>query len=83
LILADHVGQEAQETGALDRIGEFTLLLRRNGGDTRGHDLAALGNVAREKTGVLVVDLRCARPGERAGLSAAKEGAASASGGGR
>ncbi len=69
----DHVGQQAQEAGALDGLGQFALLLRRDGGDARGHDLAALGNVARQQAGVLVVDLRRVRPGERAGLAAAEE----------
>ncbi len=40
--LADHVGQKAQEAGALDRLSEFTLLLGGHRRDTRGHDLAAL-----------------------------------------
>ena len=44
---ADHVGQQAEEARALDRLGEFTLLLGRDGGDARRHDLAALGDVAR------------------------------------
>ncbi len=32
---ADHVGQEAQEAGALDRLGELALLLGRHGRDAR------------------------------------------------
>src|SRR5829696_2989790 len=49
IVLADHVGQQAQEAGALDRLGELTLLLGRDGRDARRNDLAALGDVAREQ----------------------------------
>src|SRR5260370_42515051 len=58
---ADHVRQQAQEAGALDRLREFALLGGANRGDPGGHDLAALGNVTRQKAGVLIVDLRCVR----------------------
>src|SRR5687767_11062446 len=71
--LADHVGQKAEEAGALDRLGELALLLGRHGRDARGHDLAALGDVAREQLRVLVVDLRRVRAGERAGLATTEE----------
>src|SRR5690606_39760376 len=30
-----HVGQQAEETGALDRLGEFALLLLADGGDRK------------------------------------------------
>jgi hypothetical protein len=40
------VGQQAEEAGALDRLGEFALLLLGNGRDAGRNDLAALGNVA-------------------------------------
>jgi hypothetical protein len=40
------VGQEREEPGALDRLGELALVLGTHGGDAGGHDLAALGNVA-------------------------------------
>ena len=59
--LADHVGQQAEEARALDRLGEFALLGRRDRGDARGHDLAALGDVARQQARVLIVDLRRVR----------------------
>src|SRR5579863_998841 len=78
--LADHVGQQPEKAGALDRLGQLTLL---GGGDRRdagGHDLAALGDVARQQAGVLVVDLRRIGTGKRAGLAAAEKRAA---GGGR
>ena len=42
----DDVRQQAEETGALDRLGEFALLLLGNGRDAGRNDLAALGNVA-------------------------------------
>src|SRR5215469_16583412 len=57
--LGDYVGQERQEAGALDRLGELALLLGRDRGDAAWHDLAALGNEALEEPHVLVVDLRC------------------------
>src|SRR5215218_7545205 len=72
-MLADHVRQEAEEAGALDRLGELALLLGRHRRDARRHDLAALRNIAREQLGVLVVDLRRVRARERTSLPAAEE----------
>src|SRR5579871_5907793 len=74
--LGDQVGQQRQEAGALDRLGEFTLLLGRYRGDATRHDLAALGNEALQEAHVLVVDLRRIGAGERAALAAAGEGTA-------
>src|SRR5688572_9683613 len=37
--LLDHVRQQAEEAGALDRLGEFALLLLRDGGDAGRNDL--------------------------------------------
>ena len=54
----DQIRQQAEEARALDGLGQFALLLGRDGGDARGHDLAALGDVARQQPRVLVVDLR-------------------------
>src|SRR5712672_4864796 len=71
--LPDHVRQQAEETRALDRAREFTLLLGGDGGDAARHDLAALGNVTHQKLGILVVDLRRVRARERAGLAAAEK----------
>src|ERR1700728_1472853 len=71
--LADHVGQEAQKPRALDRLGELALLAGADRRDARGHDLAALGDVARQQANVLVVDLRRACAGKRARLAAAKK----------
>src|SRR5438874_130406 len=56
--LLHDVGQQGEEAGALDRLGELTLLLGRHRGDARGHDLAALGDVPLQQLDVLVVDLR-------------------------
>src|SRR5713226_1378393 len=75
---ADHVGQEPEKARALDRGRKFALLDRRHRGDAARHDLAALGNVALQELGVLVVDLGRVGAGERASLAAAKERAASA-----
>src|SRR3712207_3352962 len=71
--LVDDVGQQAEEAGALDRLGELALLLGRHGRDPGRHDLAALRDVAREQLHVLVVDLRSVRAGERAGLAPTEE----------
>ena len=70
---ADHIGQKAQEAGALDRLGEFALLAGADRGDPGGHDLAALGDVTRQQARVLVVDLRRIGARERAGFAAAEE----------
>src|SRR5881227_4484382 len=71
--LANNVGQEAEETRALDGAGEFTLLLGGDGGDAARHDLAALGDVTHQQLGILVVDLRRIRTRERAGLAATEK----------
>src|SRR6195256_1740911 len=71
--LPDHVGQQTEETRALDGAREFALLLGGNGGDAARHDLAALGDVAHQQLGILVVDLRRIRTRERAGLAAAEK----------
>src|SRR5216683_2898342 len=76
LRLGDEVGQERQETRALDRLGEFALLLGRHRRDAARHDLAALRDEALQKAHVLVVDLRRIGAGERAALAAAREGTA-------
>src|ERR1700759_5543143 len=64
--LLHDVGQQGEEAGALDGLGQFALLLGRNRGDARGHDLAALGNVTLQQLHVLVVDLGGAGAGEGA-----------------
>src|SRR5262245_38478703 len=74
--LTDHVRQQPEETGALNRARELALPLGGNRSDTARHDLAALGNVALQQPHVLVVDLRRIGAGKRAGLAAAKEWAA-------
>src|SRR3954463_9916854 len=71
--LANNVGQQAQEPRALDGAGEFALLLGGDGGDAARHDLAALGNVAHQQLGILVIDLGRIRARERAGLAAAEK----------
>src|SRR5277367_4443746 len=78
--LADHIGQEAQKSGALDRLGEFALFAGAHCGDPRGHDLAALGDVARQQAHVLVVDLRRVGARKRAGLAATEKGSAGRTG---
>src|SRR5918911_2406576 len=73
---AGDVGQEGQLAGALDRLRQLPLLLRRHGGDAPRHDLAALGDEALQQLHVLVVDLRRVGVRERARLAAPEEGAA-------
>src|ERR1700728_1406896 len=73
VLLANDVRQQAEETGALDGARELALLLGRHGGDPARHDLAALGHVAHQQLGILVVDLRRVRTRERAGLAAAEK----------
>src|SRR6476661_187810 len=74
-VLLDDVGEQAEEARALDGLGQLALLLGGNRRDARGNDLAALGDVAREQTRVLVIDLRRVRAREGAGLATAEEGA--------
>src|SRR5437764_5573797 len=74
--LSDQVGQESQEAGTLDRLGELALLLGRHRRYAVRHDLAALGNEALQQSYVLVVDLGRVGAGERAALAAAREGTA-------
>src|SRR5215470_17639744 len=85
-LLLQHVGQEPEKAGALDRDRQPALLLGRDRGDPAGDDLAALRHEALQQLDVLEVDLRRVGAGERAGLAAAEEGppgraAASAAGG--
>src|SRR3954471_15363214 len=72
-VLANDVGQQAQEPRALDGAGKLTLLLRGHRGDAARHDLAALGHVTHQQLGILVVDLRSVPTRERTGLAAAEE----------
>src|SRR5690606_37318960 len=76
-VLLHDVRKQAEEAGALDRLGELALLLLADSRDAGRNDLAALRDVALQQTDVLVVDLRCVRAGERAGLAATVERAPS------
>src|SRR5258708_23684522 len=76
--LLHEIGQQGEETGALDRLGELALLLRRHRRDPARHDLAALGDEALQQLHVLVVDLGRGRPGEGAGFAAPEERAPTA-----
>src|SRR5688500_17322226 len=67
------VGQQGEETGALDRPRQLALLLGGHCGDAARHALAALGNEARQQLDVLVVDRRSVRTRERAGLATTEE----------
>src|SRR5690242_15988629 len=72
-VLANDVGQQAEEARALDGARELTLLLGGDGRDAARHDLAALGDVTHQQLGILVVDLRRIGARERAGLAAAEK----------
>src|SRR5689334_20357561 len=72
-VLANDVGQQAEETRALDGAREFALLLGGNGCDAARHDLAALGDVTHQQLGILEVDLRRVGTRERTGLAAAEK----------
>src|SRR6185312_4807813 len=77
-LLLQQIGQEGEEAGALDRLGELALLLGRDRGDAARHDLAALRQEALQQLHVLVVDLRRVGAGEGAGLAPPEEGPAPA-----
>src|SRR5262245_13046687 len=72
-VLANDVGQQAEETRALDGARELALLLGGHRRDAARHDLAALGDVTHQQLGILVVDLRRVRTRERTGLAAAEK----------
>src|SRR3954463_6366924 len=73
--LLHDVGEEAEMARALDRLGEFALLLGRDGGDAAGNDLAPLRDEALEQADVLIVDAGGVLAGKGAGLAAAEKGA--------
>src|SRR6185437_12155548 len=68
-----HIRQQRHETGALDRVRQLALVLVRDRGDARGHDLAALGDVTLQELHILVVDLGRIGAGEGVGLLPAEE----------
>src|SRR5262245_8851410 len=72
-VLANDVGQQAEETRALDGARELALLLGGHRRDAARHDLAALGDVTHQELGILVVDLGRVRTRERTGLAAAEK----------
>src|SRR5438128_2020150 len=72
-VLANDVGQQAEEARALDGARELTLLLGGDRRDAARHDLAALGDVTHQQLGILVVDFGRIRTRERTGLAAAEK----------
>src|ERR1700733_529645 len=68
-----HIRQKRHEAGTLDRVRQLALVLVRDRGDARRHDLAALGDVALEQLHILVVDLGRVGAGEGIGLLPAEE----------
>ena len=55
--LVSHVGQQGDVPCALDGDGQLTLMGSAGTGGTAGQDLAALGQVTAELSGILVVDV--------------------------
>src|SRR5215469_13846217 len=74
------VGQERQETRALDRDRELPLVEGLGARDAARHDLARLGDVALEYRQILVVDRLHPFGGEATELLATREAAAAATG---
>src|SRR6476646_7069583 len=73
LSLLHDVGKKADVAGALDGTRQLTLLLRRNCGNARRHDLPTLRDEALEQPDILVIDLRRVLAREGAGLAAAEK----------
>ena len=51
------VRQQSHLAGVLDSLGELTLFLHGNTGDTTGTNLAAIGDELAQQGNVLVIDL--------------------------
>ena len=51
------VRQQRQVAGPLDRHRQLALVERSRSGDTAGHDLSGLGDVALERPQIFIVDL--------------------------
>src|SRR3546814_19537031 len=64
------IRQQREETRALDRQCQLTLITRAGAGDAGRNDLAVLANVTLEQGEILVVDLRSVVRAELAGLLA-------------
>src|SRR5690606_21801495 len=73
LLVAVGVGQQGQVTGALDGGGQFALVAGLGAGDTAGHDLTGLGDVALQGLEILVIDLGSTLGGKTAELAATIE----------
>ena len=65
-----HVGHKSDLTCSLDSLGELTLMHSANTGGAARQDLAALGDIAAELCGVLIVDRGCLINTELANFSA-------------
>src|SRR5579872_4877979 len=68
-LLANNVRKQTEKTRTLDGARKLALLLGGNCRDAARHDLAALGYVAHQQLGILVIDLRRIRTRERTGLA--------------
>ena len=51
------IGEEADVPGTLDRLSEFALLGRTDGGDAAGNDLATFRDETLKQADILIVDL--------------------------
>ena len=54
--LVGDVGQQGDLTGALDGLGQLTLMHGAGAGGAAGQDLSALGSIAAQLGSVLIVD---------------------------
>src|ERR1700733_5457802 len=68
-----HIRQKRHEARALDRVRQLTLVLVRDRGDARRHDLAAFRDVTLQQLLILVVDLGRVGAGEGIGFLPAEE----------
>src|SRR5581483_36670 len=71
--LTNDVGQQTQKTRTLDGAREFALFFGGNCRDAARHDLAALGYIAHQQFGILVIDLRRIRSRDRTGFAATEK----------
>src|SRR5471030_2793390 len=67
------IRQQSEESRALNRLRQLTLVARLGAGDTARHDLAGFGDVLAQGVEILVIDLLGTFSGETAEFLAAKK----------
>jgi hypothetical protein len=70
LVVVAHVRKKCEESGALDRSGQRSLMISARPRDSPRHDFPAIGDVSLEPVDVLVIDDKDAVLSEATGLSA-------------